>query len=56
MQDYKITKTCLRIDETIWKQFKIMCINKGVSANEQLTKMVHEKVNQYNNDILGETK
>lgn len=47
MSNDKLTKTCLRIDETTWKKFKIMCINQGVSANEQLTKMVHEKLKQY---------
>ena len=41
-----LTKTCLRIDATTWKEFKIMCINQGVSANELLTRMVHEKLKQ----------
>ena len=44
MSDVKLTKTCLRIDEYVWKQFKIMCINQGVSANEKLTKLVHEEL------------
>ncbi|MBQ8997730.1 MAG: hypothetical protein IJ086_03425 [Clostridium sp.] len=51
MSGVKLTKTCLRIDETIWKQFKIMCINQGISVNEQLTKMVHDKLNDYNNTL-----
>lgn len=41
-----LTKTCLRIDVNTWKKFKIMCINQGVSANELLTRMVHEKLKQ----------
>lgn len=41
-----LTKTCLRIDVNTWKKFKIMCINQGVSANELLTRMIHEKLKQ----------
>lgn len=41
-----ITKTCLRIDVDTWKRFKIMCINQGLSANELLTRMVNEKLQQ----------
>ena len=28
-----------------------MCINQGISANEQLTNMVHEKLKDYNKNI-----
>ena len=47
----KLTKTCLRIDENIWREFKIMCINQGVSANEQLTKLVIDKLKTYSSSI-----
>lgn len=43
-----LTKTCLRIDATTWKEFKIMCINQGISANEMLTTLVEEKLEKYN--------
>lgn len=56
MSGEKLTKTCLRIDEKVWKQFKIMCINQGVSANEQLTNMVHDKLKQHERSLTGEGK
>lgn len=37
-----LKKTCLRIDEEMWKKFKIECINKGISANEQITRLISE--------------
>ena len=43
-----LTKTCLRIDATVWKEFKIMCINQGISANEMLTTLVEEKLEKDN--------
>ena len=43
-----LTKTCLRIDATVWKEFNIMCINQGISANEMLTTLVEEKLEKYN--------
>lgn len=41
-----LKKTCLRIDEELWKKFKIQCINKGISANEQLNRLVYEFINR----------
>ena len=43
-----LTKTCLRIDEETWKNFKIMCINNGISANEQLNRLVSEFMEKNN--------
>lgn len=40
-----LKKTCLRIDEETWKKFKIECINKGISANEQITRLISDFMN-----------
>jgi len=42
--DDKIIKTTLRVSQSVWKSARICALKEGISAQELVTKAIHEYV------------
>jgi plasmid stability protein len=48
--------TVRNIPDDVWKAFRIMCIEKGISANEQIVHLIESEVKKYEQEKKGGKK